>query len=74
MGQVEEIKLGFLGLGWPGEQHAKATQSLPGAAVHAACDLGAKRRETFAGQFSPAKTYEQYDDMLAAPEVQAVIV
>ncbi len=74
MDHVEEIKLGFLGLGWPGEQHAKAALTLPGAMVYAACDLGAERREKFAAQFSPTKSFEQYDDMLADPEVGAVIV
>ena len=74
MDHVEEIKLGFLGLGWPGEQHAKAALTLPGASVYAACDLGAERREDFAAQFAPAVSYEQYDDMLADPQVGVVVV
>ena len=74
MDQVEEIRLGFLGLGWPGEQHAKAAWTLPGAAVYAACDLGEERREKFAAQFSPTKSFAQYDDMLADPAVHAVVV
>lgn len=48
MDVFEEVKVGFLGLGWPGEQHAKAVATLPGASVYAACDLSAERRETFA--------------------------
>ena len=74
MDHLEEIRLGFLGLGWPGEQHAKAALSLPGATVYAACDLGAERREKFAAQFSPARSYEQYDDMLADPQVHVVVI
>ncbi len=74
MDHVEKIGLGFLGLGWPGEQHAKAALSLPGAAVYAACDLGAERRAKFGAQFSPTKSFEHYDDMLADPAVQVVVV
>ncbi len=74
MDALEEVKVGFLGLGWPGEQHAKAVATLPGASVYAACDLSAERRETFAPQFSPAKVYARYDDMLADPEVDAVVI
>ncbi len=74
MSNVETVNLGFLGLGWPGEQHAIAAASLPGAHVYAACDLGAERREKFAAQFSPERGYAQYDDMLADPAVGAVVV
>ena len=74
MDHVEEVRLGFLGLGWPGEQHAKAARSLPGAAVYAACDLGAERRAKFTAQFSPIKSFEHYDDMLADPAVQVIVV
>ncbi len=74
MDTVEEVKLGFLGLGWPGEQHARAAASVPGGSVYAACDLSAERREKFVAQFSPPKAYAQYDEMLADPDVQAVVI
>ena len=74
MDTVEEVKLGFLGLGWPGEQHAKAAVAVPGGSVYAACDLGAERREGFAAQFSPARVYSRYEDMLADPAVDAIVI
>ena len=74
MDNVEEVKLGFLGLGWPGEQHAKATLAVPGGNIYAACDLGVERREKFAAQFSPTKVYSQYGEMLDDPGVQAVVI
>ena len=70
----EEIGLGFAGLGWPGYQHATAARTLPGVVAAAACDLGGERREKFAAEFSPRRSYEQYDDLLADPAVDAVVI
>ena len=70
----DEIGLGFVGLGWPGQMHAKAARALPGAVIAAACDLGAERRERFAADFSPGRSCERYDDLLADPAVHAVVV
>ncbi len=74
MDMLEAVRLGFLGLGWPGEQHAKAAVAVPGGSVYAACDLGAERRASFATQFSPTKVYSRYEEMLADPQVEAVVV
>ena len=74
MQTLEAIKLGFLGLGWPGEQHAKAAVAVPSGSVYAACDVGAERRESFAAQFSPARMYSRYEDMLSDPQVEAIVV
>ena len=74
MQEKSAVGLGFVGLGWPGEQHAKAALALPDAKVAAACDLDAARLEKFAAEFSPAKLYQSYDAMLADPSVQAVVI
>lgn len=68
------LGIGLVGLGWPGEQHAKAIQALPGVRLEAACDSSKERRETFAQTFAPGKMYVAYDDLLADPAVKAVIV
>ena len=68
------LKIGLVGLGWPGEQHATAIRALPGARIEAACDLSKERRETFAQAFEPGKMYAAYEDLLADPAVDAVIV
>lgn len=70
----DEITLGIVGLGWPGEQHAKAAHALPGVRLEAACDLDPARLHKFAADFAPRKTYAQYADMLADPAVTAVVV
>ena len=74
MNEPRALRIGFVGLGWPGEQHAKAAMALPDTTVAAACDLQPERLQTFAGRFSPRKVYPDYDQMLADPEVDAVII
>ena len=74
MNPSSEIKLGFVGLGWPGEQHAKAVTALPGASVLAACDLNAERLQKFATTFAAPKQFTDYAEMLADPEITAVVV
>ena len=72
--QPDEIGVGIVGLGWPGEQHAAALHALPGTRLAAACDLGAERRAAFADRFSPTTLYADYAALLADPSVAAVIV
>jgi predicted dehydrogenase len=70
----QKLGLGFVGLGWPGEQHAIAAAAIPEAEITTACDLNADRREKFVEQFSPRKVCADYDEMLADPEVHVVVV
>ncbi len=70
----ERLGIGLVGLGWPGEQHAKAVQASQGATIAAACDLSRERREEFATQFNSRKLYSAYADLLADAAVDAVVV
>ena len=74
MNRSEEIKFGFVGVGWPGEQHANAVTALPGASVAAACDLNPERLQKFASTYAAPKTFTDYAAMLADPEITAVVV
>ena len=74
MNTSDEIKFGFVGLGWPGEQHANAATVLPGARVEAACDVDAVRLQKFASKYSARTTYSEYAEMLANPDVTAVVI
>lgn len=68
------IRIGIAGLGWPGEQHAKAIASLPSVRLAAVCDLDEERRAAFAEQFSPGSVYADYHALLADPDVDAVVI
>ena len=74
MNEQRPVRIGFAGLGWPGEQHAKAALTLPAASLEAACDLNAERLEKFAGEYGPRKRYARYEEMLADAEVDAVVI
>lgn len=68
------LGIGFVGLGWPGEQHAKAIRKLSEARIVAACDVSSARRDAFALAYDPPNSYADYDAMLADPDLDAVIV
>ena len=74
MNESPAVRIGFVGLGWPGEQHAQAALALPDAVVEAACDLNPERLQNFAGQFSPRKLYGDFEKMLGDPDVDAIII
>lgn len=68
------VNVGIVGLGWPGEQHAKALGACTDARLAAGCDLDAVRRSKFVATFQPPKVFADFDAMLADPEIDAVAV
>jgi predicted dehydrogenase len=70
---VNRLQIGIVGLGWPGERHAEAVVEA-GGKVYAAADTEPARRIRFQEKFSPVKMYATYEDMLADPSVDAVVV
>lgn len=71
---MKKINLGIVGLGWPGERHAEAIIASEAGHLYACADTETPRREKFNELFSPQKTYDTYDGMLADPKVDAVVV
>src|ERR1700730_17179269 len=71
---MQELNIGIIGLGWPGERHAEGIQGRGVAELYAACDLDEKRRENFRQNYSPTRTFADYKEMLADPKLDAVVV
>lgn len=71
---MEKLNIGIIGLGWPGERHAEGIQGSGVAELHAACDLDEKRRENFRRKYAPTRVFANYQEMLADPQLQAVVV
>lgn len=69
------LKIGVLGAG-PISQiaHFDACQKARNIELYAICDLSDSLRERAAVLHEPRVTYKHYDDMLADPQVEAVIV
>ncbi|HEX5689136.1 MAG TPA: Gfo/Idh/MocA family oxidoreductase, partial [Roseiflexaceae bacterium] len=68
------LRVGVIGAGWPGERHAEGYQALGTAKVVAVSDLDANRRAAFAALYGVPRTYADYNDLLADPEVEAVSI
>jgi predicted dehydrogenase len=71
---MEKVNVGLVGLGWPGQRHAEGVQGSDLGQLYAACDLNATRREAFAGKYAPKRLFADYDEMLADPALQAVVI
>src|SRR5882672_3181073 len=67
------VRIGIIGAGWPGERHTDGYKAC-GAQVVAVSDLNAARRDKFAKSHEVAKTYAEYQELLADPEIDAVSI
>src|SRR6185437_6423603 len=69
------LKVGVIGMGKIGQEHIRRlTETLPGARVVAVSDADAARAKEVAGKLAGAKAYPAGEDLIAAKEVEAVIV
>ena len=71
---AEVVRVGLIGLGWPGQQHARAIREIPGTQVVAVSDLSEERRRRFVQDFGTCKLYAGYQDLLSDPDIHAVII
>jgi predicted dehydrogenase len=69
------LKVGILGCG-PISQaaHFESATKARNAELHAICDVADDLRERMAATHLPAKSFRDYNEMLADPELEAVIV
>ena len=68
------LRIGVIGAGWPGERHAEGYLATGEAEIVAVSDLEEVRREIFAKTYHVPRTYADYHDLLADPDVEAVSV
>ena len=71
---MNKINVGIVGLGWPGERHAEGILGSRNGTLYACADLHEKRREAFVERYQPRKSFASLDEMLADPELDAVVV
>lgn len=69
------LRLGILGCG-PISQiaHFDAVRKARNAELHAICDVADDLRERMATIHSPRAVYRRYEDMLADPQIEAVVI
>ena len=71
---MKKIKHSVLGLGWFGEKHCEALAAIPNVEIHAICTRNPERLAEVAKRFGVKKTFANYHDMLADPEVESVSI
>lgn len=69
-----KVKIGIIGCGTIGSVHAEAYATVSEAEVVALCDILPDRLKEKAERHKVAKTYENYHDLLADPEIEAVSI
>src|SRR5437763_5162195 len=68
------IRVGILGGGWPGGQHAKGYAAAGGFKVAAVADLIPSRREKIVAEFPNAKQYADAKELIDDKDIDAVSV
>lgn len=68
------LRIGVIGLGWPGQMHAKAVLATRSATLHAIADTSPERRARHLKEHPAEKEFSGYEAMLADPDVDAVII
>jgi UDP-N-acetylglucosamine 3-dehydrogenase len=68
------VKYGVIGLGWFGEKHCEALAAIAGVQLHSLCTRTPSRLAEVASRFQVPRTFTDYHEMLADPELQAVSV
>jgi len=71
---MKTVKYGVIGLGWFGEKHCEALAAIPNVEMYALCTRTTSRLAEVAERFGVKKTYTDYNEMLADPELEAVSV
>lgn len=71
---MRRIKHGVLGLGWFGEKHCEALLAIPQAEIHSLCTRNPQRLKELKQRFGVTKTFTDYREMLADPELESVSI
>ena len=72
---MKTVKIGSVGLGRLGHEHAKnlATQ-VPGCELVAICDVDASRVKEVAEELGVQYTYTDFEEMCRNPELDAIVI
>ena len=71
---TKTLRVGIIGAGWPGQQHARAIRASKAAVLEALAEAEDGRTAEFTRTYSPKKVYRDYGDLLSNPQVAAVII
>jgi predicted dehydrogenase len=70
----DEVRLGVIGAGWPGQQHARAICAIAGARLQALAESNETRVAEFRALFQPEQVYSDYESLLGDDKIDGVII
>jgi predicted dehydrogenase len=73
---MDQLRIGIIGVGWPGQRHIEGYQKHPNARIVALSDINTSAVEQVRTQYNVdgAKIYGDYHDLLADDEIDAVSI
>jgi predicted dehydrogenase len=71
---TKRLRIGIIGAGWPGQQHARAILAGKAAVIEALAEPNDERMAEFIRIYSPKKVYRDYGNLLGNRQVDAVII
>jgi predicted dehydrogenase len=71
---LKTLRFGIIGVGWPGEQHAKAIAAIEGVQLLSCAETNEERLRLFTEKYVPAKHFTDFHELLRDPDLDAAIV
>jgi len=71
---MDKVRIGVIGIGWFGEMHVMTYQGVVNAQVTAICTRTQSRLKDIAAKYNVEKTYTDYHDLLADPDIDMVSI
>jgi len=69
-----KLKLGIVGTGWPGQQHAIALAEIPDVQLCSCADTNSERLQSFAETYRLESSFEDYQELLRDYDLDAAII
>jgi predicted dehydrogenase len=71
---AQELRVGVVGIGWAGQQHLKAYDSLPGVRIVSLAGMEQELRDSLQAEYSIPKAFADWKEMLEHGSLDAVSV
>jgi len=71
---MDKVRHAVIGLGWFGEKHCEALAAIPNVEIAAVCTRTPERLAEVADRFNVQKTYTDYHELLADPDIDSVSI
>lgn len=71
---VRKVRIGIVGAGWPGQQHARAVRACADAVLAGLAEPNEERKIEFSRSYEPETTYPDYEELLGNASLDAVVI